>query len=211
MDLKQDFDLRIKKQPRQARAKATVDAIGLAAARLLAREGYAAVTTNRVAEQAGVSVGSLYEYFPNKESIVALALAATLRELIEEIGRSLHVALSLPDQPRAGIHHWIGAIVAGLESRAALLRAALNEVPFFWDIPEARDLPQTLEHLVRRGRDKSAAVVRLSYDPEATTWLMTSMTWTAMQQIALNRPPHLSRERLIDALVETVLRQLYPA
>ena len=204
-------DLKIKKQPRQARAKATVDSICVAAARLLEKEGYESITTNRVAERAGVSVGSLYEYFPNKQSIVASALAMSLREIVEEIGRSLHVALALTHQPRSGIDHWIRAIVTSLESRAAMLRVALNEVPFFWEIPEARDLPQTLVQLVSKGRDKSAAVVRLSYDPEATTWLMTSMVWTAMQQIALHRPPHLSRDRLIDALVEAVLRQLYPA
>lgn len=207
----QAADLTIKKQPRQARAKATVDSICVAAARLLEKEGYESVTTNRVAERAGVSVGSLYEYFPNKQSIVASALAMTLREIIDEIGSSLHVALALENQPRGGIDHWIRAIVSSLESRGALLRVALNEVPFFWDIPEARDLPQTLVQLVAKGRDKSAAVVRLSYDPEATTWLMTSMVWTAMQQIALHRPAHLSRDRLIDALVEAVLRQLYPA
>lgn len=204
----QSVDLKLKKQPRQERARATVDAIGMAAAQLLEQEGYEAVTTNRVAERAGVSVGSLYEYFPNKQSIVAIALGRALREIIDEIGRSLHDALALPEQPRGGIDHWIRAIVCALEKRAALLRVALSEVPFFQEIPEARDLPQTLQQIVRKGRDKSAAVVHL-YDPEATAWLMTSMVWTAMQQIALHRPAHLSRERLVRALVETVVRQIY--
>ena len=207
---RQASDLQLKKSPKQARSKATVDAICGAAARLMEEEGYAAVTTNRVAERAGVSVGSLYEYFPNKQSIVAAALAAALRDIVAEVGRSLHEALALPDQPRAGIDHWMRAIVGALEARAGLLRVALSEVPFLGEIPEARGLSQTLEQLVRKGRDKSAAVVRL-YDPEASAWLLTSMVWTAMQQIALHRPDHLSRERLLGALVETVLRQLYQA
>ncbi|WP_207766038.1 TetR/AcrR family transcriptional regulator [Solimonas fluminis] len=200
----------MKKQPRQARSRATVEAICDAAARLMQDEGYAAVTTNRVAERAGVSVGSLYEYFPNKQSIVAATLGAALRDIVAGIGRSLHEALALPDQPRAGIDHWIRAIVAALESRAGLLRVALSEVPFLGEIPEARGLSQALEQIVRKGRDKSAGVVRL-YDPEASAWLLTSMVWTAMQQIAMQRPDHLSRERLIGALVEMVLRQLYDA
>lgn len=206
--MRQTSDLELKKLPKQARSKATVEAICEASARLMEQEGYAAVTTNRVAELAGVSVGSLYEYFPNKQSIVAATLAGALREIVGEVGLSLHAALALPGQPRAGIEHWIRSIVAALEARAGLLRVALGEVPFFWDIPEARDLSQTLLQMVRKGRDKSAGVVRL-YDPEASAWLLTSMVWTAMQQIALHRPEHLSRERLVLTLVEAVLRQVY--
>ena len=59
-----------RKQPRQARSLATVEAILEAAARVLAERGYAATNTNLVAERAGVSVGSLYQYFPNKDSLI---------------------------------------------------------------------------------------------------------------------------------------------
>lgn len=59
-----------RKEPRQARARETVEAILTAAARILTSEGFGALTTNRVAEVAGVSVGSLYQYFPNKEALV---------------------------------------------------------------------------------------------------------------------------------------------
>lgn len=59
-----------RKKPRQARARATVDAILIAAAHSLKTEGFEHATTNRIAELAGVSIGSLYQYFPNKVSIV---------------------------------------------------------------------------------------------------------------------------------------------
>ena len=59
-----------RKQPKQARSAHLVEAILEAAARVLEKDGAAAFTTIRVAEQAGVSVGSLYQYFPNKESIL---------------------------------------------------------------------------------------------------------------------------------------------
>jgi AcrR family transcriptional regulator len=68
-----------RKRPTQARATATVEAILLATSRLLAREGYDRLSTNRVAEEAGVSVGSLYQYFPSKEALVA-TLAERHRE-----------------------------------------------------------------------------------------------------------------------------------
>lgn len=59
-----------RKQPKQARSRATVDAILEATARVLVEDGYDALSTNRVAKVAGVSIGSLYQYFPNKEALV---------------------------------------------------------------------------------------------------------------------------------------------
>ncbi len=59
-----------RKAPTQERAKATVDAIVKATARILVKDGYEATSTNQVAKAAGVSIGSLYQYFPSKEALV---------------------------------------------------------------------------------------------------------------------------------------------
>jgi len=59
-----------RKLPKQERSQATVSAILIATTRILTEEGYDKFNTNRVAELAGVSVGSLYQYFPNKESLL---------------------------------------------------------------------------------------------------------------------------------------------
>jgi len=64
-----------RKKPRQDRSQATVDVIFEAAARIFEKVGFQAATTNAIAERAGVSVGSLYQYFPNK-----LAVLSALRE-----------------------------------------------------------------------------------------------------------------------------------
>ena len=57
------------RKPRQARSKATVEAILEAAAQVLRRDGLEGCTTARIAKRAGVSVGTLYQYFPNKEAV----------------------------------------------------------------------------------------------------------------------------------------------
>src|SRR5262249_8470007 len=59
-----------RRKPKQERALATFDAVIEAAARILVEDGYAKLTTNRVAERAGVSVGTLYQYFRSKEQII---------------------------------------------------------------------------------------------------------------------------------------------
>lgn len=68
------MDVKSRKKPQQARAKATVDAIVEATAQLLLHEGYDRFTTGRVAERAGVSIGSLYQYFPNKAALTAAVI-----------------------------------------------------------------------------------------------------------------------------------------
>src|ERR1700710_2415550 len=60
----------LRKTPSQTRALRTVDTLFEAATRILASEGEAGFTTNRIAERAGFSIGTLYQYFPSKEAIV---------------------------------------------------------------------------------------------------------------------------------------------
>lgn len=205
--MRKPLDLKQKKQPRQTRAKLMVESLLDSTARILVADGYAALTTNHVAETAGVSIGSIYEYFPNKQSLVAATLARAIREIVGEVSQSLRTALALDGQPRAGIDHWMRAMMGALETRGDLLRVALREVPFLWSIPELRDLSRTLQHISQEGRHKSEGVIRFD-DPEASTYLITSMVWAAILQTVLYRPAHLSRERLTNTLVEMVLKLL---
>jgi len=77
--------INLRKVPLQARAAATVDAVLEAAARILEEIGVEGVNTNLVAERAGVSVGSLYQYFPSKESIFAELIRRNRQVLITDI------------------------------------------------------------------------------------------------------------------------------
>ncbi len=201
------IDLKVKKLPRQARAKATFDAIVESAARLLVDEGYAAVTTNRVAERAGVSIGSLYEYFPNKQSMIATAISRVMTEIATEVSGSLRLALAMEEQPRGGIDYWMRAMTAALEKRGPLLRVVLREVPFLWQIREVRDISDTLQHIAREGGRKSQRVIHFD-DPEASTYLLMTMVWSAILQSVLYKPSHLSRERLTRSLVDMVIKLL---
>jgi AcrR family transcriptional regulator len=91
-----------RKKPRQERSLKTYDAILEAATRVFGERGYAGATTNDIAELAGVSIGSLYQYFPNKDAlIVALQahhkneIAAAIKTVLDAApGRSLRESVS---------------------------------------------------------------------------------------------------------------------
>jgi AcrR family transcriptional regulator len=85
-----------RKYASQERSRATVDALIEATARILVREGFDKASTNRIAEMAGVSVGSLYQYFPGKEALVAAVMERHNRELMQVIRDALAEVAALP-------------------------------------------------------------------------------------------------------------------
>jgi AcrR family transcriptional regulator len=85
-----------RKHASQERSRATVDALVEATARILVREGFDAASTNRIADVAGVSVGSLYQYFPGKEALVAAVIDRHNQELMQLVRGALAEVASLP-------------------------------------------------------------------------------------------------------------------
>ena len=79
--------IHLRKQPRQSRSRAKVDGILAAAADLCSGPGLDALTTNAVAAKAGVSIGSLYQYFPGKEALLVALIRAERANLLEAVER----------------------------------------------------------------------------------------------------------------------------
>jgi AcrR family transcriptional regulator len=75
---------RPRKAPKQARSQETVKVIVEAAARILERDGFEGFSTNAVAERAGVSIGSLYQYFPSKEALIGALIVRETSQLIDD-------------------------------------------------------------------------------------------------------------------------------
>jgi AcrR family transcriptional regulator len=86
-----------RRQPKQRRAQQTVEVVLQGAVRVIGREGIDAVTTNRIAEAAGVSIGSLYQYFPDKHAIFEALHEQHTQRVQQAIGRALeaHASSSL--------------------------------------------------------------------------------------------------------------------
>lgn len=125
-----------RKEPRQARSAGLVADILQAAAQVLAVEGAQRFTTARVAEKAGVSVGSLYQYFPNKASILFRLQTEEWRSTTELLRGILEDRSKQPlERLRATVHAFVRSECEEAEMRQALGDAA----PFYRDAPEAQE------------------------------------------------------------------------
>lgn len=102
----QDTPIKPRKAPRQARSRATCDAILQAAAHILERQGSDTLTTNLVAEVAGVSIGSLYQYYPTKEAILAELIRAMRQQMHDDMSAAAAASRGL------GLEREVDALVA---------------------------------------------------------------------------------------------------
>ncbi|MBB6551450.1 TetR/AcrR family transcriptional regulator [Nonomuraea rubra] len=118
-----------RKQPRQQRSRETVAAILEAAAQLFQRYGYAGTTTNKIAERAGVSIGSLYQYFPNKDSLLVALAEHYLAESGEQVARVFaRAAEQRPSLPEL-LTGLVGCVADLHTDRPALHRLLFDQAP----------------------------------------------------------------------------------
>ena len=127
----------LRKRPTQARANALIDAVLEASIQVLAQEGAARFTTARVAKRAGVSVGSLYQYFPNKAAIL-------FRLQSDEWRRTTDLWLEiLSDNQQPPLERLRNLVHVFIQSECdeAEIRGALDDAaPLYRDAPEAQEI-----------------------------------------------------------------------
>ena len=141
-----NHDVSSRKAPQQRRSNALVGAVLDAAVQVLEREGAQRFTMARVAERAGVSVGSLYQYFPNKAAIL-------FRLQSDEWRRTSHMLREILEDRLIAPHARVRALVHAFlrsECEEATIRIALNDAaPFYRDAPEAAEAHAESAHIVR--------------------------------------------------------------
>jgi AcrR family transcriptional regulator len=125
-----------RKQPKQARSAELVAAILEAAVQVLAKEGAARFTTARVADKEGVSVGSIYQYFPNKAAILFRLQSDEWRQTTDLLRSILEDVARPPlERLRALVHAFVRS-----ECEEAQMRTALSDAaPLYRDAPEATE------------------------------------------------------------------------
>lgn len=116
-----------KKVATQARSRATVDALIEATARILVREGFDKASTNHIAEVAGVSVGSLYQYFPGKEALVAAVMERHQQDITHTVRGGLADLFALPVEQ--AMRELVAIAVKAHRVDPALHRVLAEQIP----------------------------------------------------------------------------------
>ena len=155
--------------PRQSRSRALVDAILEATARVLTERGYAGTNTNLVAERAGVSVGSVYQYFPNKDSLITALHerhAVEMHAAMETVLASTH-PLDLKGKLAAIVRAWLAAHQVSPE----LHRVLEKEFPFFDAPSDQSPADQSIQHRIRQLLEDHQSEV-VPQNRELATWVV---------------------------------------
>ncbi len=190
-----------RRKPRQDRSRATVERIVDAATRVLSEVGYPQASTNRIAAEAGVSPGSLYQYFTGKDELVAAVAQRLVVDFAEGVTPALRRAAV--EDLETGTRIVLHAILDVLEGQAEVLRVLVERVP-------AVEQEEALGSLRARVTDfvfHMLAGHRTTLRPEEldrATWAIVEIAQHMPVRYVLDRPP-ISREDFVEDVSRIVL------
>ena len=189
------IDANPRKLPRQSRSRATVEAVITAAAQVLIEEGYEGATTARIAERAGVSIGSLYQYFPNKEALIASLIERHCEEIVATMRQALEdpAHATLEDGFRAVIR--AGTTAHRLDPR---LHKILNEqVPRVGKLARVMDTSRQITAAIERFLRAHAAELAAGRDPAVAAIVIETSIEALAHKAVIHR-----RDLLANGLIE---------
>jgi AcrR family transcriptional regulator len=191
-----------RRRPSQSRSKVLVDAIIQACKQVLADEGEERLTTNRIAEVAGVTIGSLYQYFPNKEAILANLLSEEFAAASDQVCREVtpRVAAQIGISLRATIHELIH-VTAELHLRYLRLHGSFyREYHDVFHQPSWQDwLPDLLK------KYKSEIIVS---DLDQAAFISANIIEGLISTALKDRPEWLENEVYLDNIETAVMNFL---
>lgn len=191
-----------RKSASQERSRSTIDALLEATARILVREGYDRASTNRIAEVAGVSIGSLYQYFPSKEALVAAVIDRHTQQ-VSELTRNALVKMAA--QPLEAAAREFVSIAIEAHRVNPRLHAVLSE-----QIPRVGRL-ENIEANVRDGYAMVRGYLEVHRDEINVADLdiaafICVTTVEALTHAAVLRNPELLAPNRIDRFIEEASR-----
>jgi AcrR family transcriptional regulator len=166
-----------------------------AAARVLASSGYGQMSTNRIADEAEVSVGSLYRYFGDKDEIFDELRQRAADEIMSELTEAITAAIGRP--PLVGVRGVVAALVGSLQRHEAVARALVNEMPMGTQANVLPEIERTLAQFTRIYAAQQAPHLSAA-ELDARIYLAMGITLNSCLRIALEKPDDLDEGHLID-------------
>lgn len=181
------------KSPTQERSRQTVATILDACSRLLISEGFYTITTDKIAKEAGVSIGSLYQFFGNKESVVQAVVKNVLEEDKRFMTEGMRTISPLPPEERIP-----RMIQLGLETcrRNAELRAKLTTIQYY--VAEASYVSETLNFFTEIVRQNLAPLTGRETDRVA--YVLVSTFIGMINTMNLNKPDFINDQKLLEEI-----------
>ena len=197
-----------RKSASQQRSRLTVDALLEATARILVREGYDRASTNRIAQVAGVSVGSLYQYFPSKEALVAAVIDRHSEETVQLIrGALIKVAIAPVE---VAVRELVKLGIDAHRVDPKLHRVLTEQVPRVGRLDNVQAIGREAYALVRAYLDAHRDEIQVE-DVELAAFICTTTVEALTHAAVIYRPDILGDEKanaFIDEATKLVLRYL---
>jgi AcrR family transcriptional regulator len=196
---RESADSPLRKTPSQTRAMRTVDTLFEAAARILQADGEAGFTTNRIAERAGLSIGTLYQYFPSKEAIIVALVRRQRERVMRELDAMLDRAVAREIDSQEALRLYLRKVVDafGRGQTAQRLLARLG-----WQLDARSLIVAAMDERALRIRDALARLddPALPVPDEATLFLLTRGVIGAVSSAAVEEHAMLDDPRFEEAL-----------
>jgi len=197
-----------RKRASQERSRATVDALIEATARILVRDGFDRTSTNRIAQAAGVSVGSLYQYYPGKDALVAAVVERHNRDLMKVVRDAL---AEIADQPlEQAVRALVAAAIEAHRVDPKLHRVLAEQTPRTGALANVEAFSSDTYGLFMTLLERRREEVRV-VDLELATFMCVTSIEALTHTAVLHRPDVLSDEAvgsLVDEATRLVVRYL---
>lgn len=194
-----------RKTASQDRAKATVDALLAATARILVKEGYDRASTNKIAIAAGVSIGSLYQYFPSKEALVAAVIERHSGEMMEEIRASLLRVAGLPLDE--AVRELVRVMIDAHRIEPKLHRVLVEQIPRVGSLEKIEQINEAGMALVRAYLEAHKSEIAVE-DLDMAAFVATTAVEALTHVAVLQRPDLLERPSFAGEVSRLVIRYL---
>jgi AcrR family transcriptional regulator len=196
-----------RKKPRQERSRATVDAILEAAAHILVTHGFEGATTRLVAERAGVSIGSLYQYFPSKEALITALVERQVQRVVEVCTEALQGHGSR--EPREVVREVALGLMKAYAVNPRLHQVLIGEGLRLGMMERLQSFEQRIEAMVRGFLLSYGGDVR-PQRVELATFVLTRSIRGVIWAAAVERPEIFEDPELANELGELILGYLLP-
>jgi AcrR family transcriptional regulator len=194
-----------RKQPRQARSQATVEAILTATARVLVKEGFDRASTNRIADQAGVSIGSLYQYFPSKDALVAALMQRHNEEMSSLISAAMMRLMSAPIP--IVVREIVDLMICAHAIDPQLHKVLMEQVPRIMQLAHVKEVEHQVTDFARTYIERHKEEVRPK-NREMAALIVVQTIESLTHGAVINRPDLLENEELKDEIVNLIVRYL---